>query len=165
MKSKTNFIEYDEIISPIINNPEFLKRKKYAHHGNISVYDHSLAVARLSYILARKLNLDYKSATIGGLLHDFYYKPWQENTKHKPLFKHHGFVHAREALENTQIYFPELLNEKIENIILRHMFPLNIVPPRFKEAWLVTLVDKYISFQIFKSPKQLPRYLGFKKKK
>ena len=29
-----------------------------------------------------------------------------------------------------------------ENIILRHMFPLNVVPPMCKEAWLVCLADK-----------------------
>ena len=41
------------------------------------------------------------------------------------------------------------LNEKTENVILRHMFPLNIVPPKNKEAWLITFVDKYVSCEVF----------------
>ena len=34
------------------------------------------------------------------------------------------------------------LTRREENIISRHMFPLNIVPPMCKEAWLVCLADK-----------------------
>ena len=117
--------DYYMVVSKILNNKEFLKRKKYEHHGEITVYDHSLHVSKLAYKIAKKLHFKYKNdVAIGGLLHDFYYKPWQNNKKKKPLFKKHGFVHAKEALENTKKYFPELLNDRISNIILRHMFPL-----------------------------------------
>lgn len=78
--------------------------------------------------------------------------------------KKHGFVHAGEALENSKIYFPSLVNKKVANIIKRHMFPLNIVPPRYTESWIVTMVDKYISLEVFKEPKKLLMYIGIKKK-
>ena len=84
-------MEYDkeflEIIKPIIDNKEFIKRKKFHHHENESVYDHSMAVAYFAYKFAKKHHLDYKSAAIGGLLHDFYYKDWQLNKEHKSFFK------------------------------------------------------------------------------
>ena len=162
--------EYYEIIKPILEHPEFLKRKTYVHHESCSVYEHCLAVSILSYRWAKKWHLDYKSSAIGGLLHDFYDKPWQtanhkiEKKEKTKFFKQHGFVHAGQAVENSYKYFPELMNKKIENIIKRHMFPLNICPPKYKEAWIVTSVDKYVSADVLKTPKAWPKYLGLGKK-
>ena len=155
-KYKTEYSDYYKIVDKILNNEEFLKRKKYRHHGDISVYEHSLSVSILSYNIAKKINLlfgklilnEYDVA-VGALLHDFYYKPYTEDHEKKPLFKKHGFVHASEALENSKKYFPQLIDKKIENIILRHMFPLNIIPPKYLESWIITLADKYVSMEVF----------------
>ena len=143
--------EYLEIVNQILNNKEFLKRKNYNHHGEKSVYEHCIEVSFFSYRLAKKLKFNYKEAAIGGLLHDFYYEDWHKVKYQKNIFKKHGFVHAKEALENSKKHFNNLLNKKIENIILRHMFPLNIVPPKYKEAWLVSIVDKIVSLEVLKS--------------
>jgi len=156
--------EYINIIKPIITNEEFLKRKYYHHHENRSVYGHSLMVSIRSYKLAKKLGLDYKSAAIAGLLHDFYYKDWQDKIKKEKFFQKHGFTHANEALLNSRTYFPELLNERIENAILRHMFPLNKIPPKYIESWIITVSDKYVSLEVFKNPKELPSLIGLKRK-
>ena len=156
--------EYYEIIYDILRSDEFQKRKNYKHHGNISVYDHSIAVSKISYCIAKKFNLDYKSAAIGGLLHDFYSDPWQSKPKSKKLFEAHGFIHAKNALDNAHKYFPELMNEKVDNIILRHMFPLNKIPPKYKEGWVITIVDKYVSCEVFKNPKTLPSLIGIRRK-
>lgn len=157
-------IEYVNIVKPIIRNDEFLKRKNYHHHENRSVYSHCLLVSVYSYHIAKKIGLDYKSAAIAGLLHDFYYKDWQKNRRKVQLSKAHGFTHAKEALENSKIHFEDLLNKKIENAIVRHMFPLTFIPPLYLESWLICLVDKYCSLEVFKSPKQLYKYVGLKKK-
>lgn len=156
--------EYYQIVRDILENEEFIKRKNFRHHGNKTVYDHCLAVSILSYRIAKKFNFDYNSAAIGGLLHDFYYKPWQEQKDTRPFFKKHGFAHASEALENSKKYFPNLMNKRIEDIIKKHMFPLNITPPKYKETWIITCIDKYISMEIFKDIKNLPRYIGIYKK-
>lgn len=157
--------EYVNIIYPIITNKEFKRRRIYHHHENRSVYGHSLLVSIRSYYIAKKLGLDYKSTAIAGLLHDFYYEDWQLNQKKiSNIRKFHGFVHAKEALNNCKIYFPKLMNKKIENSILRHMFPLNFIPPIYLEGWIICLVDKYSSFEIFKEPKKIYKYLGLKKK-
>ena len=139
MKYDKEFLSY---INEILNNKEFLKRKNYNHHVNESVYDHSLKVAYCSYLYAKKHNLNKKDISIGAILHDFYYKPWQDLKEKRGFFKQHGFVHAREALENSRKHFPHLMNDRVENIILRHMFPLTFVPPMRREAWLVCLADK-----------------------
>lgn len=37
------------------------------------------------------------------------------------------------------------LSEIEKETIRRHMFPLNPIPPRCREAWIVTLADKICS--------------------
>jgi uncharacterized protein len=156
--------EYYELIKEIVNHPEFEKRKEFLHHEGESVYDHVLEVSYYSYLFCKKKNLDYKSAAIGGILHDFYPQPWQNVKKtKKKFFEMHGFVHAKEALENSKKIFPQYITPKVENIILRHMFPLNITPPKYKEAWVVTMVDKKLSMRIFKKPTCLLKYIGIRK--
>ena len=75
--------EYLEIVEGILNSEEFEKRKKYRHHENESVYEHCLEVSYLAYKIAKKYGFDYKSAAIGGLLHDFYPYPWQYTEEEK----------------------------------------------------------------------------------
>lgn len=155
--------EFQKLIKEIIENHEFQKRKDFPHHGKESVYDHSLKVAYLSYIIAKKLHLDAKSAAIGGLLHDFYTTPWTTAPKAKKFKESHGFIHARQAYENANREFPEYMSVKIKDIITKHMFPLNIRPPRYAESWIVTCADKIISMKVFLNPKELPMYIGFRK--
>lgn len=153
--------EYFSIVKDILNSEEFKKRKFYHHHGTISVYDHSLRVSILAYKISKKFkNMDSESVAIGGLLHDFYFKDWQSYKEKRPFFKKHGFVHAKEALENSEIIFPSLMNEKVKNIILRHMFPLNKIPPKYKESWLVSFADKLVSLETLLQPKCLIKLLG-----
>ncbi len=156
--------EYYEIVKPIVESLEFQRRKSFEHHENCSVFEHCVEVSYLAYKWAKKLKLNYHDVAIGGLLHDFYYKPWKENVMRKdPFFKQHGFVHAREALDNSIKCFPEIVNERISDIILRHMFPLNIHPPKYPESWIVTLADKKVSLGVLGSGKELLKYVGLKK--
>lgn len=156
--------EYKKIVKDILYNKEFKKRKEYNHHENRSVYYHSLMVSYRTYKISKKLKLDYKSAAIAGLLHDFYYEDWQLNRRKGNILEAHGFKHASEALENSKETFPNLMNKKIENGIKRHMFPLNFIPPLYLESWIICLVDKYCSFEVFKTPKNLYKYIGLRKK-
>lgn len=158
--------EYEKIVSSILEHPEFKKRKTYMHHENESVYEHSVKVSITAYHIASILHLKNKEdIAIGALLHDFYDKPWQENTEHKKLLERHGFVHAKQAVKNAKTYFPEYMNLKVEDMILKHMFPLNIKPPRYLGSWIVTISDKLVSMNIFLHPTQLPKYIGIKKKR
>ncbi len=157
--------EFLEIVSPILENEEFLKRKKFKHHGNTSVYEHSFAVSYYAYIWAKKLHLKkktVKNVAIAGILHDFYYKDWTTIKEKRPFFKKHGFVHAKEAKENSIKHFPNYMNDRITNAIERHMFPLNIIPPKYKEGWLITLSDKYVSMDVIKNYKILLSFFSRK---
>ena len=47
------------------------------------------------------------------------------------------------ALKNSQERFE--ISAREADIIVKHMFPLTLRFPRYKESWLVTLVDKYLA--------------------
>ncbi len=165
--------EFIRMIDKIVNSEEFQRRKMYRHHENESVYEHSLSVSYLSYCIAKYMHCDIKSAAIAGLLHDFYPYPWQYTEteklllqipdRPKSLLKQHGFVHAKEALENARKYYPEYMNKRVEDAILRHMFLLNIHPLKYIESWIVTFADKYVSGKVLKHPSQYYKYVGLEK--
>lgn len=122
-------------------NDEFLLLKNYIQHGNTNVYTHSIYVAHLSLSIARKLNLKIEERSLirGALLHDFFLYDWHD--KNHP--KLHGFKHPYIALENAKERYD--LSTKEEDIIKKHMFPLTLIPPRYKESYIICLADKICS--------------------
>jgi len=66
--------ELNLIIKDIVNNRKFKKLLNESHHKSNNRFNHSLDVARYTYKITKKLNLDYKSATRAALLHDFFFK-------------------------------------------------------------------------------------------
>ena len=150
---KTDYIEFYKIIEPIIIEKEFQRRKEYPHHINESVYEHVIRVSYDCYKIGKRLGMDYKSLTIAGLLHDFYEKPWQYSNEKKPFFQKHAFTHAKEAVINSKKYFgTDIITQKVESIMITHMFPLNKKIPRNREAWLLTLIDKADSIDFILHP-------------
>ncbi len=160
LSNKSYFENWFSIVKPILLSDEFQKRLKFKHHHK-SVFYHSVLVSYNAYKFSFNKKCDSKNCAIAGLLHDFYPFPWQYSSdlehmdpiylEHlkikKPLFKKHGFTHAKESLENIHKYYPMYLNKRVENAVLRHMFPLNIVPPKYAEGWIVTLEDKLVSIK------------------
>jgi uncharacterized protein len=55
----------------------------------------------------------------------------------------HGLTHPKTALLNARDHFE--LNEKEADIILRHMWPLTVIPPKSVEGFIVSYADKYCS--------------------
>ena len=123
----------------ILKSANMQKEKKFLQHGKVSVYSHSVRVAVLSLFLAELLRVKVNKEAMmrGALLHDYFLYDWHEKDGGH---RFHGFIHAGRALQNATRDYE--LTRREENIILRHMFPLNIVPPMCKEAWLVCLADK-----------------------
>ena len=118
--------------------------KTFIQHGNTTTYTHCLHVAYVVYYICKKykLKVDIDSVIRGAFLHDFYLYDWHEHSSEHRL---HGFSHSRKALINAKKYFSDLNNIE-KNMIYSHMWPLNISRiPKYKEAWLLMLVDKYCS--------------------
>lgn len=139
--------EYFGIVQDILDNAEFQRLKDFFHH-NSSIFDHACRVSYLSYRLCKYLGLDYRAAARGGLLHDFFLYDWRDHDEPDlAREKFHGLHHPRIALQNAEKHFAVTGVEK--DIILKHMWPLTIMPPRYRESFVVTFVDKYLSSREF----------------
>ncbi|MDD2370454.1 MAG: HD family phosphohydrolase [Firmicutes bacterium] len=132
--------EYEECISDLINHKEVGSMRKFMQHGDTTTLEHSLNVSYYSYRVCKILGLDYRAAARGGLLHDFFLYDWHEGKDYKGL---HGIHHPRIALKNAEKHFD--LNKKEKDIIKKHMWPLTIKLPRFKESFVVLMMDNYCS--------------------
>ena len=130
--------EYKRIVRDILRNNEFKKLYNIEHHG-ISRWEHLLKVSYRSYIIAKKLKLDYKSVARGGLLHDFYLDGDERSTRFKFL---DTFIHPQKALTTSTENFN--INKIEKNIIISHMFPIYPSIPTYKESILVNFIDKGI---------------------
>ena len=146
-KTSINYPEFEEIISDLSNNKDVISMNQFIHHGNVNCLEHSMSVAYRSYVVCKKLGFDYNSAARGGLLHDFYLYDWHVKGSHVGL---HGFNHPSTALENALKHFS--INKIEKDIIEKHMWPLTMRLPKYKESFVVLLVDKYCSlFEILQS--------------
>ena len=126
-----------------MESPEYDRLRGLDHH-DATLADHSVAVAYHAFIVARTLGLRRRLAelTRGALLHDFFHYDWRKSGPRSGGM--HGFDHPREALENAEAAYGPL--SRVErDIILRHMWPLTPVPPRYVESVIVCIVDKCVS--------------------
>lgn len=138
-----NDIEYINLISNIIKNKKFLNIKECRHHG-ITRYEHSLRVSYYSYLITKKLKLNYSEVARAGLLHDFFITNELEKKEKKVRL----FIHPYKALENATNYFN--LTDLEKDIIINHMFPtLPHKIPKYLESWIVSLIDKIVAIYEF----------------
>lgn len=92
----------------------------------------------------------------GAMLHDYFLYDWHDE-EHCGLSRLHGFRHARIAYNNASSDFE--ISRKSGDIILKHMFPLNLTPPRCRESIIVSLVDKMCSvYEVFSRKGYEPLY-------
>lgn len=139
--------EFYEIIGDIYEHEEFLKLKEHYHH-NSSIYEHVMDVSYFSYRTCKFLKLDYHSAARGALLHDFFLYDWRNHDiPDLPEDKFHGIEHPKIALNNATRHFT--LNDIEKDIVVKHMWPLTLVPPKYKESFIVSFADKYLASKEF----------------
>lgn len=125
--------------SSILSHKEFIKTKQIVHHGSTR-FNHSVKVAYLAYKLSNMFGCDTNAVIRAGALHDFFLERDDRNivTSSKMFISHPTL-----AKENAIQYFG--VNEKEQNIIESHMFPMCSVAPKYKEAWLVSFCDKIVA--------------------
>ncbi len=127
----------------ILRSESFQSEKNYIQHGSITCWEHSLAVTYMSVWLARTfhIGMDMKSVVRGALLHDYFLYDWHDDAVWHRL---HGYHHARTAMQKARRDFH--ITKKEQQIIYRHMFPLNITRiPNSREAAVVCLADKLVA--------------------
>ena len=117
--------------------------QSFRQHGDVSVALHCFFAAVVCVRLARALALrvDTRALVRGALLHDYFLYDWHDPD---PSHRLHGFRHAGFALRTAGRDFS--LGPIERNMIASHMFPMNLVLPRFRESLLLCLADKICSF-------------------
>lgn len=128
----------------ILRSENFNKTRGFIQHGNMTVSDHSRNVAKYSLAISEKLHISCNRRELirGALLHDYFLYDWHDKDLVKP-WRLHGFYHPGIALRNASREYN--LTPRERDIIKKHMWPLTVVPPLCREAWIVTTADKWCS--------------------
>lgn len=143
---KDRLKQYTDCVDDLIQSEVTGELKNFKQHGSVTCFEHSLSVSYYSYLVCRYFGMDYRAAARGGLLHDLFLYNWH---KSKLIGGKHGFTHPYTALENANKHFK--LNKREKDIIVKHMWPLTVLLPRYKESFVVSCVDKYCAIlEIYK---------------
>lgn len=128
----------------ILDSSNFKKTRNHIQHGNMSVNEHCISVAMTSLKIKDKFHIKCNKMDLirGALLHDYFLYDWHEKDVNEPHGLH-GFYHPGIALRNAKREYK--ITKIQEEIIKKHMWPLTVVPPTCREAWIVTAADKYCS--------------------
>lgn len=135
--------EYKKIVAPIMSNEEFKNKMNSIKHHDSTRLNHMLKVSYKSYKIAKMLKLDYADVARAGLLHDYYLESVYDQETIKDKVALYTVNHPKEAVDNAKKTFG--INEKEEDIIRTHMFPVDIKVPKYAESWIVSFVDKGVS--------------------
>ena len=127
-------ISFENIAKNIINKDKYKELKRIKHHG-LNRYIHIMRVSKFTYKISKFLHLDYVSATRAALLHDYFV----ESADNKKVFANHPQIASNNAIKDYG------LNALEKNAIESHMFPLGKTLPKYKESWILTLVDKSVA--------------------
>ena len=138
------------LVEDLLDHPAVREMARYPQHGSTSCLEHCVHVSYLSYLFCAKHGLNTRAAARAGLLHDLFLYDWHTYRPGKGE-RLHGFEHPRKALENAQRYFSLCPVER--DCILRHMFPLTLTPPKYREGYVLMWIDKYCSLmETFRRP-------------
>lgn len=145
-------ISFYDCVSDIIDCDELARLKEITHHISTTRFQHCINVSYYSYLICRKFSLDARSAARAGLLHDLFYYSRKDynNTKTKNQLSH-SQLHSFVAVENAERLID--INELERDIIEKHMWPVTKKLPKYKESYIITMVDKYCAVLEYFIPK------------
>ena len=142
---------FTDTARPLLENPMVAKLSQYGHHREKTRLEHVKEVAGISFLWSKRLALDSDAIVRGALLHDLFFYDW---LREGPRW--HGFRHHNIALRNAREI--TALSKKEEDIIKKHMWPLTVVPPRYMESLVVSLVDTFCSARDYLSVKKQDKH-------
>ncbi|MCL2068441.1 MAG: hydrolase [Oscillospiraceae bacterium] len=126
-------------VGELLENDKVMRLDSFTHHHGVTRLRHSLDVAYSSFFISKLLRWDSRSIARAGLLHDLFFYDWRDDDYVK-RGRGHAFDHPEVSLQNAREICK--LNKIEEDIIRRHMWLVTLTPPRYKEGYIVTLVDK-----------------------
>lgn len=133
-------LEYLEIVKDIIEDETVRELATFKHHKFTNRLEHSISVSYSAYRWAKRMRLDSAAVARAGLLHDLFFTMMIDSKNSRE----HLSKHPEMALENAKQLCE--LSDLEQDIIVSHMFlvTLNHVP-KYKESFLVSLIDKTVS--------------------
>lgn len=134
--------EYMSYIEDLLATDEVQKLANYTQHMNSTRLEHSISVSYNSYKIAKKVSGDARATARAGLLHDLFYYDWRETKFDEGS---HAYMHPRIAVKNAEKITH--LSPLEKDIIIKHMWGATITPPKYKEGYIVTMVDKYCAIK------------------
>lgn len=135
--------EFIDIIKDLLESDTVNKMKNFRQHYSTNCFDHCLLASYYCYKYCRKFNLDYISCARAAMLHDLFLYDWRKKQDGRKGF--HAFTHPKTAYKNASKLID--LNDKEADIILKHMWPVTFSLPRYKESYILTIVDKYCALK------------------
>lgn len=130
-------VEYMACVGDIIESEKIKKLEQYVQHYHTTRLQHSINVSYYSFLICKFFGWDYKSAARAGLMHDMFYYDWRTKKGNRSV---HSSWHPRVAVDNARKITS--LNKIEKDAIIKHMWPCTLVPPRYKESYVITFVDK-----------------------
>ena len=141
MAKEYHLNEFFSIIEDIITNDTVKQMQNFRQHCNTSCYKHCMQVAYFTFIACKRLKLDYFSATRAAMVHDLFLYDWRTRHIDAEFPGLHAYAHPQIAYKNASKLFE--LNDVEKDVILKHMWPVTFGFPKFKESYIVTVMDKY----------------------
>lgn len=131
---------FKDAIKDIVRNKNVKLMKTFNHHSDTTCFTHCVHVAYYNYKICKLLGLDAISGARAGMLHDLFLYDWHTHAKETGN-RFHGLTHPRVAYLNARKDFK--LNDKEKDIIIKHMWPITIALPKYKETSIICLTDKF----------------------
>ncbi len=143
--------DYLAIVGEFLELPELKKLDMIEHHHISTRLQHCLRVSYQSYTLTKRWGWKSYETARAGLFHDLFYYDWRD-TK---FAKSHAYVHPRIAYRNAKKLTEISPLEK--DIIIKHMWGATLAPPRYKESFVVTFVDDFISVREWRYSRRIKK--------
>lgn len=139
--------EYMSYVADLLATDEVQKLDNYKQHVTSTRLEHCISVSYYSYKLAKQWHADARATARAGLLHDLFYYDWRTTKFDEGS---HAYMHPRIAVKNAEKITE--LSDLERDIIVKHMWGATIAPPRYKESYIVTMVDKYCAIKEASQP-------------
>lgn len=128
--------------SDVISTPEFRETYNRRHHLTTSVARHSIRVAGVCVVLSAGagvlgIKVDRKLLIVAALCHDLGMLNRDTYRTARETYRQHPVDAVPIIEESLGIH-----DEKLNNAVEAHMYPLNGTRPRSKEAVMLIIADK-----------------------
>ena len=129
--------DFYDAVSDLLEQDLVASLDNYTHHYCFTRLKHSLNVAYASFLITRFLRWDSRAVARAGLLHDLFFYDWRDE---EFVDSNHAKEHPKVALQNAKTI--SHINVLEEDIILKHMWLASTAWPRYRESYVVSVVDK-----------------------